>query len=287
MLRLDPKQMQNALGIAGSLASGLIAAQEGAMTKRLHSGTAAKNGVMAASLAAKGFTGIQDVFENPFGGFCKTMGGGAEDLAVLTRGLGEVWETSNIGFKIYPSCGSTHSALDVARKLRADERFSAEDVEEVTVYASTHAVLHVGWPYVPNGITAAQMNLPFVMALMLLHGEVGFDQLSEEGIRNPETIEYAKRITMVADEEIDALGRPGRHGCRVVVKLKDGTTLDGSAAHRPGSPKDPVDARVIREKYEMLTREIYSPERVFKVADTVAGLEAIEVRSLTVNLGVE
>jgi 2-methylcitrate dehydratase PrpD len=280
MLKLTAPEMRNALGIAGSLASGLIAAQEGAMTKRLHSGTAAKNGVMAAQLAQRGFTGIQDVFENPFGGFCKTMGGGLEDLAALTSGLGEIWETSNIGFKIYASCGSTHSALGVAQRLRSDARFDPRKVTAVTVYASSHAVLHVGWPYVPNGVTAAQMNLPFVMALMLLYGEVGFDRLTEEGIRDPKTIGLANRIQMLADEEIDALGRPGRHGARVVIELDDDTKIEGSTSYRPGSPQDPVDVSVIRAKYEMLTREVVPTEQSERIADLVSRLDEVDVRSL-------
>jgi len=247
------------------------------MTKRIHSGRAAQSGVIAAKLAQKGFTGIIDVLENNFGGFCKTMGGGEEELSALTEGLGTVWELSNVGFKIHPTCGSTHSALDVAQQLKRDHDIDAHDVVSVTVRASTHAVLHVGWDYEPKGVTAAQMNMGFTMALVLQHGEVPFDRLTDEGITDPFTVDLAKRVRMLASEEIDGLGRSGRHGSNVEVELRDGRTLIGAASYRRGSQKLPVAEEELRRKYRSLASAALDQdgvraleEKVFTLQDVVS-----------------
>ena len=276
ILQLDEDQARNTLGIVGSFASGLIAVQEGAMTKRLHAGRAAQNGVIAARLAREGFTGIEDVLENPLGGFCKTTGGGEEDLTVLTTGLGEVWETDNTGFKIHASCGATHSALDITQQLRREHGFTAADVESVEVHASTHAVLHSGWEYDPaGGVTAAQMNYFFVLATMLRYGEVALEALTESGVKDPETLEVAKRITVTADPEVDKLGRPGRYTARVRITLRDGRVLEGSTRYRKGSKALPVTDQEVYEKFHRLAATVLPEETVAQVQQAALGLDTL------------
>ena len=91
-LRLDPARTVHALGIAGTQAAGLMAAQYGAMVKRMHAGRAAQSGLYGALLAEQGFTGIEDVFESEYGGFCTTFSRSRDrfDRGQLTAGLGEV-----------------------------------------------------------------------------------------------------------------------------------------------------------------------------------------------------
>lgn len=276
VMKLDEEQTRNTLGIVGSFASGLIAVQEGAMTKRLHAGRAAQNGVVAARLAREGFTGIADVLENPLGGFCKTTGGGEEDLTVLTAGLGTVWETLTTGFKIHASCGATHSALDVTQQLRREHCFNADDVEWMDVHSSTHAVLHSGWAYKPDGgVTAAQMNYFFVLAVMLRYGEVSLDALTDEGVVDPETLEVASRIRVIADPEVDKLGRPGRYRTRVIVKLRDGRVVEGSARQRKGSKALPVSDREVYAKFRRLASTVLPESTVDEVQQAALGLDGL------------
>ena len=106
--------MQHAIGIAGSLGAGLMAAQEGAMVKRLHAGRAAQGGMTAALLAKKGFTGITDVVEAGYGGFLSAIAR-TPNPARLLDGLGTDWEAAKVGFKMYPNVTSIHAALDAMR----------------------------------------------------------------------------------------------------------------------------------------------------------------------------
>ena len=111
MLRLNPVKTIHALGIAGTQAAGLMAAQHASMVKRMHPGRSAQAGVYGALLAQKGFTGIEDVLEAPYGGFCSTFID-KPNLFHLTDRLGERFETLNVGFKPYPCCGSNHTSID-------------------------------------------------------------------------------------------------------------------------------------------------------------------------------
>jgi 2-methylcitrate dehydratase PrpD len=285
MIGLSPAQMRHAFAIVGSMGAGLLAAQKGGMTKRIHSGRAAQSGVTAALLAEKGFTGIPDVLENSFGGFVKAMGGTTDDavaLAGLTETLGEVWETRRVGFKIYPSCGGTHSALHAARELRRAHALDPADIDSVFVQGSSHAVMKVGAPYVPNGIAGAQMNLAFTMALVLRFGAVPIDRLSDDGVTETETLALAGRISMEADPAIDALGPAGRHASRVRITLVDGQTLEQEVPFRPGSEKMPVTADDVREKFRGLATTTLSREQVEELERRVLRLaEVDDVAQLT------
>src|SRR5262249_18398677 len=129
LLRLDAAQMQHALGIAGSLGAGLMAAQEGAMVKRLHAGREAQSGLMAALLARRGFTGISDVVEAGYGGFLSSLAR-TPNLARLMDGLGTDWEAGKVGFKMYPNVTSIHAALDALCAILVEERVSGAQIAE-------------------------------------------------------------------------------------------------------------------------------------------------------------
>src|SRR5471032_2830691 len=127
-LALDVEQTVHALGIAGTQSAGLMAAQYGSMVKRMHAGRSSQSGLYGALLAQNGFTGIVDVFEAPYGGFCTT--------------------------------------LDALRDIRKRRPFALDELDHVVVHGSQVTVDHVGWPYKPEGLTSAQLNLPYCVATL-------------------------------------------------------------------------------------------------------------------------
>ena len=163
--------MQNALGIGGSMSAGLMAAQEGAMVKRLHAGRAAQSGVYAAELAARGFTGISDIVEAGYGGFLSSYAR-TPDVSRITAGLGNAWETLRIGFKLYPNVTSIHTALDALRHIMTTQRLVADDIRSVDVGCGHMTFVHTAWTYRDAGVTAAQMNMFYGLAAMATGGEV-------------------------------------------------------------------------------------------------------------------
>ena len=177
MLQLDPVKTLHTLGIAGTQAAGLMAAQHSSMVKRMHPGRSAQAGVYGALLANKGFTGIEDVLEASYGGFCSTFCDNPN--LYLDRGSGERFETLNVGCKPYPCCGSNHTSIDALKILRDHSEVNAENVDKIRIRTTRATKLHVGWPYEPKSMTTAQMNLPFCVAALLHDRDFFVDQVTE------------------------------------------------------------------------------------------------------------
>src|SRR3954470_12085453 len=144
-LRLDEQRTVHALGIAGTQAAGLMAAQYGAMVKRMHAGRSSQSGLYGALLAQAGFTGIVDVFESAYGGFCTTFSRSTDrfNLDELTAGFRTVWQTMGIALKFYSCVASNHTSLDALADMRAERPFSADDVKSIRVHGSQVTVDHV------------------------------------------------------------------------------------------------------------------------------------------------
>ncbi|MBC5811115.1 MAG: MmgE/PrpD family protein [Candidatus Eremiobacteraeota bacterium] len=277
-LALDPARTVHALGIGGTQAAGLMAAQFGAMVKRMHAGRAAQSGLYGALLAERGFTGIEAVFESAYGGFCTTFSRSTDrfDMDELTAGLGERWETLRISLKFYSCVASNHTTLDAIRELQARRPFGADDVARIVVHAAYVTVEHAGWTYVPSGMTAAQLNLSFCVATLLLEGDVFVDQFTEAALDDPRRLALAARVSVVEDPAITALGREKRHHVRVEVFLRDGTRLETTVEVQRGSDLSFASDAQIVEKFEMLAGHALEPQRASALRDAVLGLETLE-----------
>jgi len=276
MLGLDPLETLHALGIAGTQAAGLMAAQQASMVKRMHPGRASQAGVYGALLAAKGFTGIEDILEASYGGFCSTFCD-KPNLSHLTRDLGERFETLNVGFKPYPCCGSNHTSIDALKKiLREHPDVSAENAEKITIRTTRATKLHVGWPYVPNSLTTAQMNLLYCVAVLLHDRDFFVDQVTEKSINRADVLNTTKKIEVVEDTELEALGDEGRHGVILEVETRDGKSYSAKVLHAKGSDKHPMTRVEVSEKFRLLASRVLSPSRIDELQDTIESLDRLE-----------
>ena len=272
LLRLDENQTQHAFGIAGSLAGGLMAAQEGAMVKRLHAGNAARNGVLGALLARRGFTGIVDVLEAPFGGFFSAMTA-QHDARALTEGLGSQWETLAVGFKPYATAGAIHAALALLDAIMKDAALTAEDIERVEVECTTYCREHVGWPYVPQGAASAQINMYYALSVMALDRAAMIEQFSEARVDDPRILAFIPRISIVADPDFDSLGNAYRYATRLRVITTSGSMHERETRYRPGSSDSPLTHEQLRAKFELLAGYALPPASVQRVVHTVSTVE--------------
>jgi len=276
MLRLNPEKTVHALGIAGTQAAGLMAAQHSSMVKRMHPGRSAQAGVYGALLAVKGFTGIEDVLEAPYGGFCSTFID-KPNLSHLTDRLGERFETLNVGFKPYPCCGSNHTSIDALKKiLREHPEVNAKNVEKIRIRTTLATKLHVGWPYEPKSMTTAQMNLLFCVAVLLHDRDFFVDQVTEKSIRRPDVLATTKKIEVIEDSQFDALGDEGRHGVEMEVQLRGGKSYGEKVLHAKGSDKHPVTRDEVLQKFHLLASRVLSRSRVEKLEDTLLNLEKLD-----------
>ena len=277
-LKLDAEKTVHALGIAGTQASGLMAAQYGATVKRMHAGRASQSGLYGALIAQAGFTGITDVFESEHGGFCTTFSRSQDRfrLPELTAGFGEVWQTLGVALKFYSCVGSNHTSLDALRELRAGRPFGAKDVKRIVVHGSQVTLDHAGWKYRPAGIASAQMNLSFCVATLLLEGDCFVDQFSEEGVADPQRLALAEKVEVRADPEISARGSKYRHAVRVEVHLNDDSVLERSVETPRGSEPNFAGEAQIVAKFEKLAAHALKRSRAAQLRDAVLGMENLK-----------
>lgn len=277
-LRLDREQTIHALGIAGTQAAGLMAAQYGAMVKRMHAGRSSQSGLYGALLARQGFTGIVDVFEAPYGGFCTTFSRSNDrfDLSALSAGLGETFETLKISLKFYSCVGSNHTTLDAIRSLRQQRPFELSELDKIVVHASQVTLDHVGWPYRPQGLTSAQLNLPFCVATLLLEGDVFVDQFEPDCVDDSARIDLSRKVEVRHDPAITALGSRFRHKVRVEIHLNDGTVLEEGREAPRGSEKSFASTDDIVEKFRKLARHALPTARIDRLVDCVLNVERLD-----------
>ena len=274
-LNLSPEQTIHALGIAGTQSAGLMAAQYGAMVKRMHAGRSSQSGLYGALLAANGFTGIVDVLESEYGGFCSTFSRSQDrfDLEELTKGLGQDWETMRISLKFYSCVGSNHTTLDAIRTMQERHPFGADDVDRIVVHGSQVTVDHVGWKYKPEGLTSAQLNLPFCVATYMLEGDCFVEQFTEDCVADPDRMAYSERIETEHDPAITAKGSTARHEVWVEVFLRDGTHLEERCEAPRGSEFSFASEADVAAKFEKLAHHTLPDERVAALRDAVLNLE--------------
>jgi aconitate decarboxylase len=277
-LGLDTEKTVHALGIAGTQAAGLMAAQFGAMVKRMHAGRASQSGLYGALFAESGFTGIVNVLESEYGGFCTTMSQSKDkfDLKELTAGLGDTWQTMGVALKFYACVGSNHTTLDAIRDMQTGHPFGAKDVSKVVVHGSQVTMEHVGWKYVPQGLTSAQLNLPYCIATWLIEGDCFVDQFTEDKVADPARMALAQKVEVREDRDITAKGAKFRHMVHVEVHLNDGTVMKRTVEAARGSEKKFASDADIVQKFEKLAAKALPKSQAAQLRDAMLGLEKLD-----------
>lgn len=276
MLRFEAKPTHHALGIAGTQGAGLMAAQAGSMVKRMHPGRAAQSGVYGALLAAQGFTGIENIIEAEYGGFCSTLSD-YRDLSLLTKGLGEEFVLLNVGFKLYPCCANNHTSLDALQKIRsAHPELRPQEIDRIVVRTTRTSTLHVGWRYRPDSVTTAQMNLSYCLAAALIDGQFSVDQVTEAAIARSDILQLTQRIQVVEDPKLNGLGDRYRYAVALELYLHDGISLKEEVLQARGSEACPLSESEIISKYKLLASKVLSPPKVQRLLEAVLRLERQE-----------
>jgi aconitate decarboxylase len=283
LLRLDPARFEDALGLAGTQSAGLMAAQFEAMSKRMHHGFSARNGLYSAFLAAGGYTGIKRVFERAYGGFLSTFGEGHDPIAgEIAAALGERWETEQIVIKPYAAMGGLHAPLDALFEIGTRRKLVAEEIECIEIDLS-HVVYHHGWWVLERPLTpiGAQMNIAYALAVAVLDGAAMVQQFSPARIDRDDVWALIPRIVARHEPEFDTGGREGRFRTRLRVRFRDGTELEAArAASR--AVEQPQSNAEIAAKYRTLTEGLITKERQAAIERAIAGLEGLaDIDALT------
>jgi len=273
VLGLDAEGMRNALGIACHQAAGSAqSAYEGALTKRLGAGFAARDAVTSAFLAADGLTGPREALEGKAGFFALQMRGEVRPELLIGE-LGSRWRIEEYSLKPYPACRCNHSAIGLGVKLHG-EGLAAGSVASAEIRMSEANCSLVGRPYdaALASVVHAQFNAAYSFARALADGKVGPRSYELPAITEPAVAALAGRIRVLADPEIP---QDAMEPVRIIVNLKDGRTIAVRSDTLKGSAQDPMSEREVLEKlrgcFEFGLEA--PPGAAERLADTVFGLE--------------
>jgi 2-methylcitrate dehydratase PrpD len=254
-LGLTPRQMVDAFGIAGSMASGIIEyLAEGAWTKRLHAGWAAQSGLRAALLARHGFVGPRTVLEGVHGvfhGFAHTTEG---DYAALIGEFGVRWVTPTVAFKPYPCGTMTHPYIDCARRLKA-RGLEAEEVTELVCEVGEGTVHRLWEPLAakqrPANGYAGKFSTPYCIAHAFVHGNVGLDAFTDDAVKEAAVLALAAKVRYRIDPDNPY---PKNFTGHIRATLSDGRVVKERQPHLRGGAHEPLARADIAEKFMLNAR---------------------------------
>ena len=253
VLGLDATAMTNALGIAGSMAGGLMEfarSGTGAMVKRLHLGRAAEAGVVAASLAADGFTGPSSVIEGE-AGFLKVFCT-AWDLDALTDGLGSAYATLHLCLKRFPVHMTAQTGVQAVLELQAEHGFSGAEVDRVVV-AGSERMATINNIRNPADMMMGQYSIPFCVALALFRDPRDPASFDDSALTDPSIRSMCDRVAVTTADPAPRV--PG--ASIVTIILKDGQSFTREVEEFNGTPARPLGRDELRDKFATLTRARY------------------------------
>ena len=254
-LRLDRKQLVDALGIGGSMAGGIIEyLAEGTWTKRMHAGWAAQSGLRAALLARAGFTGPRTVLEGVHGlfhGFAHTTKG---DYDALTGDFGTTWVTETLAFKPYPCGTMTHPYIDCARRLGA-RGIRADEIKEMVCEVGEGTVHRLWEPLAakqrpPNGY-AGKFSTPYCIAAGFVRGNVGLSDFSDAAVRDPAVVALVGKVRYQIDPQNPY---PRNFTGHIRATLADGRVVEERQPHMRGGAHEPLTSADIADKFVLNAR---------------------------------
>jgi 2-methylcitrate dehydratase PrpD len=288
LMDLDEETLHNALGIAYHQSSGNgQCVTEGALTKRMGPGFAARGGIVSALMAQKGITGAREFIDGEVGLY-NLYFKGEYDPEPLTANLGKYFAGTTAGMKPHPCCKGTHDYVDVATTLVEKYKLKAEDIKEVIIFCTdeTNFLLHpLKKRSRPENPVDSQFSVPWAVAVVLLRGKAGVGDFTEEAIRNPEILRITDMVRVVRDDSL--VETKGMCPAKIGVTTADGRTfIEQSGAPVAGAGNDsPLE--VYERKFRDCASYSIKPlpgERIDAIIDKIKNLESVDNISEIIDL---
>ena len=277
ILGLDEERMLNAIGIAYHQAAGNVqCVSDGALTKRMGPGFAARGGIMAALMAEKGITGSKNSLEAPERGLYNLYHAGCKSNE-LTEELGKRFEGINVSLKPYPCCRLNHQYINMALELLQDNDIKPDEIEQIiaTVAQQTQDVCFpLEVKRNPRNIVDCQFSLPWTVACAAVRGRVRLEDFTEESVRDKSVGEVARKVVPVVDESLPDPHTPGV----LTIKTSRGEFSKKGGAIL-GSPQNPLSSEFIIGKFQECAASGFTPlpeETVGEVINMLTDLEKVE-----------
>jgi len=271
---LNQTQVETTLGTAASMASGLVC-NFGTMSKPLHVGLGARNGVVAAKLAQSGFTANKQAIEAGLG-FYEVFYPGAEPDKRPLEELGTVYELINSGIRIkpYPCGGLTHPAIDGVLEFKTKNGITAEMVESIDVGVARHTFERIVFRVPENGLQG-KFSMPYLLARAIIDGRLFLDAFTDSAVRDENVLRLAERVQMHLDPDLQPTAL-GSRPCKVTIRLRDGQSFSRQIDYAKGSREAPMTVEELKEKFVSCARQELDDSSIERIIEDVEHLETLQ-----------
>jgi 2-methylcitrate dehydratase PrpD len=265
-----------ALGLAGSTTFATYAhLSDGAMSKRLHPGMAAHNGIISAFLAHKGFTGPIKVVEAEDGGLFQLTSKNYS-FDEVTDNIGEHYFIIDTSFKPYASCRTIHGAIECALRLRTENQIDPLKIDKIYVGVCSYTKRLYGWICEPKSILSAQFSIPISVSIPLIYGAASFKEYARVcTLKEKAVLDLARKVKVCVDPQLKHQN-PSLAGARVVIKMKGGVKYECFVDEALGFKQKPMTWVDLVRKFKENVNQVLGTEKKEKVISMIADLEKIE-----------
>jgi 2-methylcitrate dehydratase PrpD len=293
LLGASPAEMNNAAGIAGSFASGLLQCWvDGTQSKFLHPGWAAQSGIVAATLGKSGTTGPAAVFEGRFGLFASHLQDEsvARDYGRITYKLGEHWESRNASFKPFPVAHVIHPYIDALLRLRATHGIDPAKVARIVVPVAAYIVGIVCEPPAekrrPRSDSHGRVSMQYTLAEALVLGRIDKNAYRPESLADPRILAIADKVEITVDSSFPG---PERFKGAITIVMQDGTVHETVEENNRGSAANPMAVEDIIAKFDANAADVLGASERRRLVDAILALpkakNAADVVSLAIGRG--
>ncbi|MDB4444560.1 MmgE/PrpD family protein [bacterium] len=274
ILGFNEDQISDALGIAGSHASGLMEySRSGGSVNRVHAGIATYGGIRAALLAQRGFSGPATILEGERG-FVKAFSGECA-FEEMTRGLGRQFRVQLIDLKAHCCCGTSGANLDAVSKMMSQYDINPKKIREIIVKVTPPTYRMTGAVVRPKDITSAQFGGRFGIALRLLKGGNSFREYTEENLKDPDILDLEAKTDIILDEALEEIPESD-HPAKVTIKLADGSTYEETVYAAKGSILNPMTKDEVDEKFRGFASVVVPDHITEAIIEKVARLDTVD-----------
>jgi 2-methylcitrate dehydratase PrpD len=274
LLQLTPEQMEMALGICSSRTSGHVG-NFGTMTKPLHGGLAARNGIQSAQLAKLGFTAAHDTI----GGHVKFNEVFAKDLPCDMSSyaeLGKVWDLIEWGvaIKYHPCCISAHTGIDAAKLLREEEGVTLDDIEKIDIGVVEYTMDKLSYTAPVTGYQG-KFSMQYTVARMIQDGRLYLDTFSEDGVMDPVIRDFMPKINMYHDEVAEKAWSIGCRPADLHATLKDGRKIQKLVKISKGNKQVPLTDAELHDKFRDCASFVLKDAEIDQAMDMIENIEEL------------
>lgn len=265
LLKLSEQQTIYAIGLAGTLSSGLKIVF-GTMTKAFHAGNASQAGLKAAMLAKDDFTCAENLLEGPDGYF-QVYKGRINEKELDT--LGKTWDFENLAQKYHASCHCTHSAIESFLTIADEKKLSQHDIKSVKIY-SNQLAMNIAGKTEPKTALEGKFSIPYCAANALLRGDTGLQAFTDEKVNDPEIKDFMKKISLSLDEGLEPME------ARIEIETKRGKTYSRSSNVFKEIPELEEKRSRIKSKFSNMCGPVLGDEKTESLIEVVLSLEQLD-----------